>query len=189
MLSDEEKNVIDLLKNIDKQKCLMLNCPVVKNNIERQLKIIELNRIIRKQSKAIEELKKQDLSNSKIIANMSTRHFNDREKIRKYEALQDKIKAKIEELDYNDIGNFERRCKQEVLQSLKEQIIGLRSKYHVDGWFEDDYISKDKIKAKIEEVEQWELYNMKIPRLSTLDERLGAKIGIKYVLQSLLEKE
>lgn len=53
----------------------------------------------------------------------------------------------------------------------------------------DDYISKDKIKAKIEEVEQWKLYNMKIPRLSTLDERLGAKIGIKYVLQSLLEKE
>jgi len=48
---------------------------------------------------------------------------------------------------------------------------------------------KDKIKAKIEEVEQLELYNMKIPRLSTLDERLGAKIGIKYVLQSLLEKE
>lgn len=48
---------------------------------------------------------------------------------------------------------------------------------------------KDKIKAKIQEVEQWELYNMKIPRLSTLDERLGAKIGIKYVLQSLLEKE
>lgn len=53
----------------------------------------------------------------------------------------------------------------------------------------DNYINKDKIKAKIEEVEQWELYNMKIPRLSTLDERLGAKIGIKYVLQSLLEKE
>ena len=30
---------------------------------------------------------------------------------------------------------------------------------------------------------------MKIPKLSTLDERLGAKIGIKYVLQSLLGKE
>ena len=51
------------------------------------------------------------------------------------------------------------------------------------------WVSKDKIKAKKEEVEQWELYNMKIPKLSTLDERLGAKIGIKYVLQSLLEKE
>ena len=49
------------------------------------------------------------------------------------------------------------------------------------------YVSEDKIKAKIEEVEQWELYNMKIPKLSTLDERLGAKIGIKYVLKSLLE--
>ena len=48
---------------------------------------------------------------------------------------------------------------------------------------------QDKIKAKIEEVEQWELYNMKIPKLSTLDERLGAKIGIKYVLQSLLEEK
>ena len=34
---------------------------------------------------------------------------------------KDKIKAKIEELDYNDIGNFERRCKQEVLQSLLEE--------------------------------------------------------------------
>lgn len=52
-----------------------------------------------------------------------------------------------------------------------------------------EFISKDKIKAKIEEVEQWGLYNMKIPKLSTLDERLGAKIGIKYVLQSLLGKE
>ena len=35
--------------------------------------------------------------------------------------LEDKIKAKIEELDYNDISNFERRCKQEVLQSLLEK--------------------------------------------------------------------
>lgn len=50
-------------------------------------------------------------------------------------------------------------------------------------------IPKSKVKAKIEEVEQWGLYNMKIPKLSTLDERLGAKIGIKYALQSLLGKE
>lgn len=70
----------------------------------------------------------------------------------------------------------------------KEQISGLKSKYHVDAWLEEDYISKDKIKAKIEEVKQYQLYNMQIPRLSTLDERLGAKIGIEYVLQSLLEE-
>lgn len=53
----------------------------------------------------------------------------------------------------------------------------------------ENSIPKSKLKAKIEEVEQWGLYNMKIPKLSTLDERLGAKIGIKYVLQSLLGKE
>lgn len=63
------------------------------------------------------------------------------------------------------------------------------SKECIEEKFNNDNMWEDKIKAKIEEVEQWELYNMKIPRLSTLDERLGAKIGIKYVLQSLLEKE
>lgn len=51
-----------------------------------------------------------------------------------------------------------------------------------------EVVAVDEIKAKIEEVEQWGLYNMKIPKLSTLDERLGAKIGIKYVLQELLEE-
>ncbi len=45
-----------------------------------------------------EELKALDLSNSKIIANMSTRHFQDREKIRESIPIQ-KVKEKIEELD------------------------------------------------------------------------------------------
>lgn len=105
-----------------------------------------------------------------------------------FEAIQGLLKLYNKEKEKNKehktrIRNLE--CK---IIRQKEQISGLRSKYHVDAWLEDDYISKDKIKAKIEEVEQWELYNMKIPRLSTLDERLGAKIGIKYVLQSLLEE-
>ena len=73
---------------------------------------------------------------------------------------------------------------EELKDESKEYQIGF-----VQGCYEKDLDWKDKIKAKIEEVEQWELYNMKIPKLSTLDERLGAKIGIKYVLQSLLEKE
>lgn len=44
--------------------------------------------------------------------------------IMKHSVSIQKVKDKIEELDYKDIGNFERRCKQEVLQSLleKEQI-------------------------------------------------------------------
>lgn len=76
---------------------------------------------------------------------------------------------------------------QKEIEELKEN-----KGYHlgfIDGGIAKRYEMEDKIKAKIEEVEQWELYNMKIPRLSTLDERLGGKIGIKYVLQSLLEKE
>lgn len=45
-----------------------------------------------------EKLKALDLSNSKIIANMSTRHFQDREKIRESIPIQ-KVKDKIEEID------------------------------------------------------------------------------------------
>ena len=44
-----------------------------------------------------EELKALDLSNSKMIANMSTRHFHDREKIRNSIPKQ-KIKDKIERI-------------------------------------------------------------------------------------------
>ena len=90
MLSDKEKKVIDLLKNIDKQKCVMLECPVVKNNIKRQLKIIELNRTIRKQSKEIEELK-----NGQIDFWISDKEIEER--IRNKFVSKDKIKAKIEE--------------------------------------------------------------------------------------------
>ena len=84
------------------------------------------------------------------------------------------------------IDMFEKQQKEieELKDESKEYQIGF-----AQGCYEKDLDWKDKIKAKIEEVEQWELYNMKIPKLSTLDERLGAKIGIKYVLQSLLEKK
>ena len=80
------------------------------------------------------------------------------------------------------IDMFEKQQKEieELKDESKEYQIGF-----AQGCYEKDLDWKDKIKAKIEEVEQWELYNMKIPKLSTLDERLGAKIGIKYVLKSL----
>lgn len=74
----------------------------------------------------------------------------------------------------------------EKYKELKEEIENWK---FTKEYVEKNYIDKSKIKAKIEEVEQWGLYNMKIPKLSTLDERLGAKIGIKYVLQSLLGEE
>ena len=140
MLRDEEKNSMGLdieakyvgrtekefLNNITYAECLYIldtknkYCDDIKN-----LSLLKIVDIVNEQSKQIEELKKQDLSNNKIIANMSTRHFNDREKIRKYEALQDKIKAKIEELNEksfkNDINYTEFYYKKEVLQSLLEE--------------------------------------------------------------------
>ena len=52
-----------------------------------------------------EELKVSDLSNSKIIANMSTRHFQDREKIRNSIPVQ-KIIDKIEELKKDETNKY-----------------------------------------------------------------------------------
>ena len=80
----------------------------------------------------------------------------------------------------------ERQADKEKIKKLEEEIDDWK---FTKNYVEDNYIHKNEIKRKIEEVKQWELYNMKIPKLSTLDERLGAKIGIEYVLQSLLEKK
>lgn len=96
-----------------------------------------------------------------------------------------------EEIEENEEVNNSINIVINLIEKQSKEIEELKYKFgvkYMDDILENS-ISKDKIKAKIEEVEQWELYNMKIPRLSTLDERLGAKIGIKYVLQSLLEKE
>lgn len=55
----EEEEVLKLIDAKSKEKCTMLNCPVIENNIKRQKKISKLNRLIEKQQKEIEELKKQ----------------------------------------------------------------------------------------------------------------------------------
>lgn len=75
-----------------------------------------------------EELKALDLSNSKMIANMSTRHFHDREKIRNSIPKQ-KIKDKIEELEKDEYSKYydmfleERDLKYtiQILQELLEE--------------------------------------------------------------------
>lgn len=78
-----------------------------------------------------EELKALDLSNSKMIANMSTRHFHDREKIRNSIPKQ-KIKDKIEELEKDEYSKYydmfleERDLKYtiQILQELLEESEG-----------------------------------------------------------------
>ena len=109
-MTDEEKKALKVVNN--RTERLIEELKIEEEDLIDEPKIaylvtqIEANKtlvnIIEKQSKEIEELKRVDKSNSQVIANMSTRHFHDREKIRKYEELQDKIKAKIEE--YEDKG-------------------------------------------------------------------------------------
>ena len=107
MISDQEKKAIEWLKKAD-WFSVRLYAPTI-------LYLIE------KQTKEIEKLKVNDLRKDELVANMSTRHFHDREKIRKYEELQDKIKSKIEELENEKEKYFEKQVIQheiDVLQSL-----------------------------------------------------------------------
>ena len=108
MVSDEEKKAIENLKT-EYEKLIKegnILFPLYKSDAKRLINLIE------KQSKEIEELK--DESKEYQIGFAQGCYEKDLD-------WKDKIKAKIEELDYNDIGNFERRCKQEVLQSLLEK--------------------------------------------------------------------
>ena len=141
MLSDKEKHAIENIKKEFEKNHIL---PDIANE---DLGIL-LN-LIEKQSKEIEEYKKQlDLDYvdnhfvpierynqlKKEIEELKDKNkkLQDKAKELIFEKKEltsalldstpnDKIKAKIEELDYNDIGNFERRCKQEVLQSLLEK--------------------------------------------------------------------
>lgn len=79
---------------------------------------------INKYAKENEELKALDLRNSKIIANMSTRHFQDREKIRNSIPIQ-KIKDKIEQykkilLNCNRFSDVDR------IKAINERILELQ---------------------------------------------------------------
>ena len=76
------------IKDIDEQRITIYGVAM--------LDVIKVLAIVEKQQEQIKELKKQDESNSKIILNMSERHFNDREKIRAYEKLVERIVTKIE---------------------------------------------------------------------------------------------
>ena len=83
------------------------------------------DRIINRLNKENEELKALDLRNSKIIANMSTRHFQDREKIRNSIPIQ-KIKDKIEQykkilLNCNRFSDVDR------IKAINERILELQT--------------------------------------------------------------
>ena len=108
MLSDEEKEALRNFKS-EYETCDHYSSDLI---IELDDAEIILN-LIEKQSKEIEELKEDNEHQWEERCKLTFELENS--------ISNDKIKAKIEELDYNDIGNFERRCKQEVLQSLLEK--------------------------------------------------------------------
>ena len=108
MLSDEEKQALRNFKS-EYETCDHYSSDLI---IELDDAEIILN-LIEKQSKEIEESEQKE-------RNAYIKGTNDAHELCN-KMWKDKIKAKIEELDYNDIGNFERRCKQEVLQSLLEE--------------------------------------------------------------------
>ena len=121
-MTDEEKEALEILKSFEPDD--LVECSIYLQALEKITNLIE------KQSKEIEELKRVDKSNSQVIANMSTRHFHDREKIRKYEELQDKIKAKMKEKEWSlenyDCNESDYKQSQaigawSVLQSLLEE--------------------------------------------------------------------
>lgn len=103
MLSDEEKAVLKTAKE---------NYGLT--SAEQKI----LVNLIKKQSKEIEELKEDKYGLEEEVQIQAKNIMLCENALCE---IQDKIKAKIEELDYNDIGNFERRCKKEVLQSLLEK--------------------------------------------------------------------
>lgn len=135
MLSDEEKEILNNIKEYMQNDIDKGYHKFVYNDLGSDFKCIDcINAIdnvlnlIEKQQKEIEELKENNKNLedelNKYIVKMSDEQYRRlvniiRDEINKL--WEDKIKAKIEQLDYNDIANFERRCKQEVLQSLLEK--------------------------------------------------------------------
>ena len=166
MLSDEEKEALEIL-----------------NNTEWDGFMITIKNLIKKQSKEIEELKDMNERQRYRIELVSEDEIEERGDSIDESTMLKQIKNKLDEKNIpieTLLAEFER------LEDLEDRKVQIE---YINVFNKGVKSVEDKIKAKIEEVEQWELYNMKIPKLSTLDERLGAKIGIKYVLQSLLEKE
>ena len=176
MLSDEEKKAVEILnKWLCKTHSEFCKIGAVGIPNEEFFATEIVLSLIKKQSKEIEHQKEKRANqrNELAILNAKQIEFNKLvNTVNSYKGQFKRQEKEIEELKEKDDANL----------AYYDQI-------YQNGIYTGQKAVEDKIKAKIEEVEQWELYNMKIPRLSTLDERLGAKIGIKYVLQSLLEEK
>ncbi len=185
-MTDEEKKAIEYWKT--HMEILHWNTQLAS---EHYIKV--LLDLIEKQSKEIEHQKEKRENQKQELAILNAKQIEFNKLVNTVNSYKGQFKRQqkeIEELKAINKMQEYRINEMDIPKSVAEQ---RERKAYIKGTNDADELCnkkwEDKIKAKIQEVEQWELYNMKIPRLSTLDERLGAKIGIKYVLQSLLEKE
>ena len=187
-MPDEEKKAMEYLKArlYGNEGCKFID--VAQSDLRIFLNLIEnLQKDIENWKKYCDEQENDiTLKNNKIC----DLEFKIENQSKELEELKEDRKSYAEEYIHNNPWLYKQLNENYILKTVAEQ---KEKEANNEGYFQGRRDERDetddKIKAKIEEVEQWELYNMKIPKLSTLDERLGAKIGIKYVLQSLLEKE
>lgn len=113
-------NQCNICGRYEKEECML-----ERNRCEQHI-LLDYKRILKEN----EKLKALDSSNSKMIANMSKRHFQDREKIRNSIPVQ-KIKDKIEKLKNNI----------DYLKQFKD-------------WYEKDYTNEDIINNILEVLQE-----------------------------------
>lgn len=170
MLSNEEKKAIEYLK--ENLLVRAENGKIVA--VGNSYKLILLN-LIETQSKEIEDLK-----------------F-------KYQARKDRTKKEIEKLKEKNkkIEEINYRVNKNLLETA-EEIVKLKKDYS-DMLLQENVISKDKIKAIIEDLEKEQednrksLYdavnNLCFKEIDKISDRISVNMTVREILQSLLEEE
>ncbi len=127
VIDTNSDSIEENIKYIEEVIALAKKLPVGELNIQEK-EIETMTNILSDYKRVLkenEELKALDLSNSKMIANMSTRHFHDRGKIRNSIPKQ-KIKDVIKELEDNiyrikkQYSNDGENCNTEYLENLAQ---------------------------------------------------------------------
>lgn len=162
MLSDEEKKAIERAK-------FLIN---IDTYLEKEM-LINLLNLIEKQSKEIEHQieKRANQRNELAILNAKQIEFN--KLVNTVNSYKGQFKNQQKEIE--ELKNITKSYDSFLGD---EKIVIADKKFFVNGYFQENFISKDKIKAKIKELEKLN------------EEATGIGYGFAiYYLQSLLEKE
>lgn len=138
-MTEEEKEVYKIkIPLLTEQEILTIDnyCNEIVNKFTEQVihdkELAIAQHIIQKQQAEIEKLKEIDLRQDKLVANMSNRHFHDREKIRRKDKIiyemtkaMDNIKD-VQVCEYCNNNNGyckdERKCRQGIKQYFEKKV-------------------------------------------------------------------